>query len=278
MFFRRWKAFLTDLAEKKIGIYAANAAFFLVLSLFPALMLLLALLSYTPVRQDTLLAAISTVTPDALYSLVTKLVNDLYSGSGAALVSITAVTATWSSSRGIYSLMEGFNGIYGLTDRRNYVFRRLLCLFYTVVLLAALLVTMVLYVFGHRIVLWLETQTIPVLRLLLYLARLRWVIVLVFLLLVFMVMYKVFPNRKLTFRSVLPGAVLGAVGWMGFTELFSLYVNHFGSGYTVIYGSLATAAIGMLWLYSCICILFFGAVLNRYLADDPKVIRGLFRK
>lgn len=277
MIWKRWKAFFADVSRKKIGIYAANAAFFLVLSLFPALMLLLSILSYTPLSQETLLTAVRSITPEAMGPLINYLVNELYDGSGVALLSVSAVTAMWSASRGVFSLMEGLNGIYDRVECRSYVYRRLLCLLHTVLLLLALLVTLVLYVFGQSIAHWLEGQQIPILRLLLYVIRLRWLVAGVFLTGVFLVLYKVFPNQKLTFRAVWPGAVLSAVGWLVFTQLFSFYVNNYGS-FAMVYGSLATIAISMFWLYCCLCILFFSAVLNRYLDEQPQTLRLLFRK
>jgi membrane protein len=55
---------------------------------------------------------------------------------------------------------------------------------------------------------------------------------------------------------------VAAVGWQGFSKLFSVYVAHF-QDYANIYGSVYAMALGMLWLYFCMSILLFGGVLNR---------------
>jgi len=80
----------------------------------------------------------------------------------------------------------------------------------------------------------------------------------------FTAMFMVLPNRKNSFSDSFPGAVLASLGWLIFTELFSVYVDHF-RGYANIYGSVYAVALSMLWLYFCLLILFYGGALNRLL-------------
>ena len=81
----------------------------------------------------------------------------------------------------------------------------------------------------------------------------------------FTAMFMVLPNRRNTFRESLPGALLASLGWLIFSDLYSVYVQHF-SGYANVYGSVYAVALAMLWLYFCLCILFYGGALNHYLA------------
>ncbi len=66
---------------------------------------------------------------------------------------------------------------------------------------------------------------------------------------------------RVSLLRALPGAAGASLGWLVFSSLFSVYVQHFGS-YSVFYGSLAGIAMAMLWLYVCMSILFYGGVLN----------------
>ena len=68
------------------------------------------------------------------------------------------------------------------------------------------------------------------------------------------------PNR-VTFTSQLPGAITATIGWLGFSYLYSFYVDHI-SNYSSIYGAMTTIALLMVWLYACMYILFFGGWLN----------------
>ena len=71
------------------------------------------------------------------------------------------------------------------------------------------------------------------------------------------------------FRHSLPGAVFAALGWMIFTRLYSVYVEHF-AGLSNVYGSVYAVALSMLWLYCCISIVFYGGTLNRILTEKEQ--------
>ena len=79
-------------------------------------------------------------------------------------------------------------------------------------------------------------------------------------------MYVVLPNERNDVLKSLPGALLASVGWMIFSQLFSVYVEHFHN-YSNIFGSVYAVALALLWLYCCIYIVFLGGALNRYLAE-----------
>ena len=85
----------------------------------------------------------------------------------------------------------------------------------------------------------------------------------------FVLVFMVLPNRKNSFSDSIPGAVLASLGWLIYTELFSVYVERF-RGYATIYGSVYGVALSMLWLYFCLSILFYGGALNRILMDENK--------
>ena len=77
----------------------------------------------------------------------------------------------------------------------------------------------------------------------------------------FATMFMVLPNDRIRFRDSLPGALLATIGWQLFTNLYSVYSQKF-TAYANIYGSVYVVALGMLCLYFCICIVFYGSVLN----------------
>ena len=82
--------------------------------------------------------------------------------------------------------------------------------------------------------------------------------------LLFCGMFMVLPNERNRLRESLPGALLAAIGWQIFTNLYSVYSQKF-TAYASIYGSVYVVALGMLWLYFCICIVFYGGVCNKIL-------------
>ena len=262
------------LLELNLQLYASNASFFLLISAFPAAMLLVTLLRFLPLEAADMLETSRLLLPSATQELAAYLIEDLYSGDTVAVISVTAVTALWSASRGVLALLGGINAAYGVQETRSWLHRRLICLVYTMGLLLFLVATLALLAFGQYIQQLLErVLTAQAAEIVMLLMPLRTVIMAVCLIIFFAVIYVVFPNRRrLRFWQQLPGAVLAAGGWVGFSTAYSFYLERFG-GNSYLYGSLTAVVVTMLWLYFCVCIVFFGAALN---ADLLR--RGIYEK
>ncbi len=246
-----------------IPVYAAHAGYFMILSLFPMLVLLMSLLRYTGIDVNNLVNGLRGAIPEALLPAAKKLILNTYHGTSGMVISLSAVIALWSASKGIYGLQKGLNSIYGVTESRGYFYTRGISVVYTVLFLAVLLVTLLLGVFGNALVqvfplgFWAEIVDLHYIPLLLLQTAL------------FTAMFMVLPNERNRLWDSLPGAVFSAVGWLAFSNLYSIYVDHF-SGFATIYGSVYAVALSMLWLYCCISIVFYGGALNYYLKNRKK--------
>ncbi len=260
----RCRALVQRIGRMDIPEHAAHAGYFIVLSIFPMLVLILSILRYTSLDAQDLMAIISAYIPRALEPAVEKLVIQTYAYSGAAIVSVSAVGALWSASRGVWGVLKGLNAIYDAREDRGWLYTRAISVFYTFAFLMVLLLSLVLNLFGEQIL-----QMLPHGRLWELLDRvmdLRFLLMLAVETVLFAAMYTFLPNQRNSFRQSIPGAVLAALGWLFFTDLFSVYVEYF-SAYSNIYGSVYAVALGMLWLYCCLSILFFGAAVNRLLEE-----------
>lgn len=253
---------------QKMGIpgHAANAGYFIVVAVFPGLVLLLSILRCTDLDAGDLMQLLQGVIPAALLPAAEKLIVSTYAQTSRAIISVSAIGALWSASRGMYGVLQGLNAIYGVREDRGYWYTRSISVLYTFGLLIVLLLTLVLNLFGETLVDMLESSQIPAWRILSGMLDLRFVLLLALQTLLFCAMFMVLPNRKNRFSDSFPGAVLASMGWLIFTELFSVYVEHF-RGYSSIYGSVYAVALSMLWLYFCLSILFYGGALNRLLME-----------
>ena len=249
----------------QIPVYAAHTGYFIMLSVFPMLVLLLGLLRYTGLSADSLIDFLQGLIPQALLSPAKRLIVTTYRNITGRLLSISALAALWSSSRGIHGLMTGLNTICGAKESRGWLRTRLVSMVYTVLFLAVLLLTLVLSVFGTTLVRTLPTS--PFLQLLDRIVGLRFILLLVVQTALFCAMFMALPCKRSRFLKVFPGAVLASFGWLVFSDLFSVYVTHF-SGYASVYGSVYTVALTMLWLYICLSIVFYGCALNIYLTNN----------
>jgi len=247
--------------------HAANAGYFIVLSVFPMLVLLLSLLRYTPLDAADLMKLLEGFLPEALLPAAEKLIISTYAHTSTAVVSISAVGALWSASRGVYGLLLGLNRIYGASEDRGYFYTRAISVVYTFFLVVILLLTVTLNLFGEFLLDMLPRE--PFWHLVSRVVDLRFVLLLILQTALFTAMFMALPNRKNRFSESIPGALLTSLGWMVFTDLFSVYVEHF-SRYVSIYGSVYAVALSMLWLYCCLSILFYGGALNRLLMEEKE--------
>lgn len=255
---------LREVRSLHITTYSGYASFFIVLAVFPTLVLMLGLLRYTPLDPGDLLDLVEGFLPTALHGYAWSLIGGAYANTTRTVVSLSALAALWSAGKGIYGLMKGLNAVYGITEHRGWLRTRLLCAAYMVAFILVLLLTLVLHVFGSTLAQLLQHRGGNLSWLGGDLLGLRYFLLVAVQTLLFTVMFMYLPGRNNRFWDSLPGALFGSLGWMTVSGLFSVYMERY-SGYTSIFGPVYTLALAMLWLYICVNTLFFGGVLNRYL-------------
>lgn len=269
LLFQKLEAGIRWLSSVHIPHLAANTGYFIILSVFPALLLILSGLRFTGLPVDTLLEILGMVLPQALMGTARELVYGVYENASGAVAGLSALTALWSSSRGVYGLLVGLNTIYGVSEDRGYFYTRAISILYTFAFEVVILLTLVLHVFGGTLASFFQGIPNPAIQKLMNILDLRFGVLLVLQSLLFTLMFMIFPNRRNGFWESLPGGLFACIGWMLFSNLYSLYVTHFPS-YANIYGSVYAIAISMLWLYCCLEIIFFGGALNRLLMNMTK--------
>lgn len=251
--------------KMNIPIHAADAGYFIVLAVFPALVLILSVLRYTQLDAQDLMDLVSGYIPAALESSVEKLVVQTYAYSGPGMVSVSAVTALWSAGQGIVGILRGLNTIYDVEEHRGWLYTRCVSMVYMVLFLMVLILSLVLNVFGEHLLELFPVQN-GLWNFLSGIVDFHFLLMLVVQTAMFAAMYMFLPGKRHTFRESLPGAVLASLGWQVFSDLFSIYVDNW-SGYSNIYGSVYAMALSMLWLYCCLSILFYGGALNKLLME-----------
>lgn len=255
------------------GAYAAQAAYFFVLSMIPIILLLLTMVQFTSLTKDYIMNAVLQAFPTTVEGLIESIVDQVYSQSGT-IIPITVLVALWSAGRGVLSITNGLNCVYESRETRNYVYLRIRASLYTVIFLVAIILSLVLSVFGNRIAIMLN-QHFPVLvRLIDTVIRSRTLITLGILTLFWDLVYKYLPNRKnigkTTMKKQLPGAIFTACAWQVISFIFSIYLDIF-TGFTTMYGSLTMIILIMLWLYMCMYVILLGGEVNALLQRAIKM-------
>lgn len=260
----RARAFMEKCRKDNISAFAAQSAFFIVLSLIPFIILFISLVQYTPVTEGMILDMVNKVMPTYISPFLIGIIHEMYNNS-VGLVSVAAVVAVWSAAKGIQYLMGGLNSVYDIEETRNWIFLRFRAILYTLLLVIAIVASLTLMVFGNSLQ-YIFAQYFPIISdITFWILQRRSLILLAILILFFAVLFKMLPNRKATFKSQLPGSVMAAVGWAFLSFGISIYVDYF-NGFSM-YGSLTTIILVMLWLYFGIYILLVCAEFNNIYED-----------
>lgn len=260
--------FGVDMSKKNISAFSASTAFFIFLSLIPMLILLCAILPYTPLTEENLLFLVTKNMAESVKPLVSGMIEDVYSRS-AGVLSIAALGTLWTAGKGVLALIRGLNAVNDVEENRNYFVVRSVACFYTLIMIVAVILSLFLMVFGNLFVNVL-LKDFPQTRVLIqFLMNFRFLFAWVILTVFFMLVYTFVPNKKMRFYEQMTGAMFSAVVWSVFSWCFSVYVDRF-EGFS-IYGSLATVIIVMLYLYFCMYIILIGAHINSYFKEKGGV-------
>lgn len=262
------RGFLKRLNQDHVGAFAAQAAYFVLLSFVPFVILLITLVRHIPlVSESNVTRFFLQIVPDSsdLQVFVLQIIREIF-GKSTAVVPVSAVFTLWSAGKGIQALTNGVNAIYHVKETRNYVIMRIRSAFYTLIFIAAVTGSLLLLVFGNSIQKLLEKYIPMIGRIAGYIIGMRTVISLAVLCVVFLLIYKVLPNRRASLKSQLPGAMISALAWSLFSLGFSVYLDVF-HGLSSMYGSLTTTVLVMLWMYFCMYIVLIGAEINAYFEE-----------
>lgn len=249
------------LRDDDISAYSAQAAFFIILSSVPFILLLLTVIKYTPLTEDMFTNFLLNIMPDSLDGFVSAFIKQLYSSTSSTVISITAIATLWSAGKGVLSIIRGINSIHHITEKRNYFVLRAVSTIYTVLFLLAIVLMLSILVFGNFIYNLLGKHAPLIHEFLGIFINEKGTISVLSLILFFICVYKITPDREYTIFNHLPGSIFSALSWYGFSYIFSIYVDKY-SKITSMYGSLSTIAVLMLWLYFCMYLMFIGGEIN----------------
>ncbi len=252
-----------EVLRTRVPTIGAAVAFFFLMSLVPLLGVASALLSALPIPNlwQQLLTTMALLVPPEAMSLVRSVIASVITPHPARILSIGILTYLWSATGAFSSLIEALNIAYDVQQERPWWRDRLQALLLTSTCGALGLFSLLCLIFGPS-VLHLLSYVLPIP----YVFSVIWLplrAVLLFGTFVAnaMLLYLLGPNRKVPFRSLLPGASVAVVFWFAGSFGLSEYAEHF-SNYSATYGSLGAIVLLMLWLYLTSVVLLVGAELN----------------
>ena len=250
---------------------AAALAYYFVLSLFPALIFLSAVVAYLPVPNlfNQALALLARFLPADAMGLVQRVLADVISPNKGTFLSLGILGTLWAASGGFAAMIEALNIAYDVRDDRPFWKTRPLAVGLAFLTGALLLIALSVMVAGPRFGEWLAGKVhLSGLFVLLW-PFIHWTIAIDFTILAVEALYFLAPNVKQRLRATLPGAVVAVSCWIALSYLLGIYFRHFGN-FNKTYGTLGAAVALMIWLYWTGFAMLVGAELNEELAKISK--------
>ena len=259
------KRTLREFKEDDLTLLAAALTYYGILSLFPALLVLLALLGLAGQSTiDTLLENVGAITPSATNDVITNAVRNLQSSnSSAGLAFIVGLAgALWSASGYVGGFMKAANIIYEVEEGRKFWKLKPLQIFVTVVIVILTTLIIIAVVVSGPIaervgaVVGLGDTAVTVFNIV------KWPVIALIVSQIFAFLYWVSPNVKQPgYRWISPGGFLAVALWIVASGAFAFYVANFGS-YSKTYGSMAAVIIFLVWLWITNLVMLLGAEFN----------------
>jgi membrane protein len=250
------------IADNCLGL-AAQLAYYFFLALFPALLFLVALLSYVPVGNlmATITDALSRVAPGEVLTLVEGQILEIAKNEKNGLLTFGMVGTIWSTSAGISAIIDALNQAYDIRESRPWWRVKLLALGLTMALATFIALSTAVVVAGPaltaRAASWfglgsMFTQAWSVLQ---------WPLVFALVSLAIALIYYFGPDAEQEWIWITPGSILATVLWILASLGFRFYVTNFGS-YNATYGTLGGIIVVLLWFYVSALAILVGAELN----------------
>src|ERR1700758_777397 len=256
-----------DVVQNHTMQMAAALAYYFVLSLFPALIFLSAVVAFLPVPDlfNQALGMMARFLPPDSMGLVRRVLSDVITPNRGTFLSLGILGTLWAASGGFSAAIEALNIAYDVQDDRPFWKTRPLAILLAFITGFLLLLALSVMIVGPRFGEWLAGKVHLSSLFVLLWPYLHWTIAIGFTLLAVEALYFLAPNVKQRFGATLPGAVLAVGFWLALSYLLGVYFRHFAN-FNKTYGTLGAAIALMTWLYWTGFALLVGAELNCELA------------
>ncbi len=245
----------------EISLLSANLSYYFILSLFPMLIVALALTPYFKIDQQFLLEKIQNFAPGDLGDYLFDMISEVLNNKNNTIITVGIVFTLWSASSGIYGIIIAFNNAFRVRDGRIWIVTKLISVVITALFLVGMFVVLALVVFGKQLTYLLFHKFNLDEGFYNLWSVLNYSFPILFTFIVFVFLYIMGPNLKLKAISIIPGSIFATVSWTLISRLFGYYIDHFSS-YIKTYGTIGAFMAFIIWLYITGYILIIGAEIN----------------
>ena len=255
--------------DPTVRILPGQIAFFLILSIFPLLMLIGYIGTFFDVSLTTVIDFLNSTLPE---EIAETLVNFISGKSFDSSIGISMITGFILASNGSHAIILASNTLYGFPSD-DFVKRRIKSMILIILLVSLFVFTAVVLAYGNIILksaidFFNLTGVAKTIYKVFSIAK--WPVAFFVMLFVIKLIYVIAPDWKILSKNTTRGALFTALGWTIATGVFSYYVSHFAN-YDIFYGSLSSIVMLMIWVYVLSYILVIGIASNKKDYQDKEI-------
>ena len=250
------------MADNCLGL-AAQLAYYFFLALFPALLFLVAVISFMPVSGllEAVTAMLARVAPQEVLSIVQEQILKVANDKSTGLLTLGMLGTIWSTSSGMTAIVDTLNQAYDIQESRPWWKVRLMAVGLTIALAVFIVASLTLVLVGptlaEKVAVWAHmgpafTWGWKILQ---------WPVVFALVTLAISIIYYFAPDAEQDWVYITPGSLLATTLWLLISLAFKFYIANFTS-YTATYGLIGGAIVLMLWFYVSALAVLVGAELN----------------
>ncbi|MFI3206255.1 MAG: YihY/virulence factor BrkB family protein [Clostridia bacterium] len=255
--------FEKKLKNDHLDSYAAQSAFFLIISILPFSVFFLSILNLININGETVISYALNLFPNEIGDFLKTFI--LVEYQPITILSVSGFAVLWSASKAAYAIVKGLNSVYAIDETRNYLHVRFLAIFYTIAFAIILVATIVILLFGNSLYTFIINRIAPDFTSVVFDDKYLWAFII--LTIFFCASYNLVPRKvNIKFKYSAISALIASSSWMLFSFGFSFFIENFAN-YSNMYGGLATVVIFMLWLYFCMYIMLFSAEISVWLQE-----------
>lgn len=256
------KKSLKNFFDDDMTTYAAALAFHIILSLFPFIIFLVALLGFFDLSDffSWLRQQAQFLLPQQALHQLNNVIDEIGQPKGG-LLSFGIIFALWTASSGVRAMMNALNVAYDVKERRSPWKRFPLSIFYTLGIATMLILATALLMVGPHAMEWLAHLVHLEQLFVILWTWLRWPSALLLLIAAVALIYYAAPNYKQQFHFITPGAIIAVFVWIAASIGFNFYLQNF-SNYSAMYGSIGTIIALLLYFFISASVLLYGAEVN----------------
>lgn len=253
--------FVEHFVMAQISFSASTLAYYTLLSLFPALLILGNLLPMLGLNANVVLSYVQPAVPSNVFRFIRPLVADYLSRGNGGELTIGLVIALWSTSNGFAAFQRSVNLAYGVAKNQNPLINRGLAFLWTIMLLAVVFTIALIYGLGEPILRSIQ----PILHFNTIYIRLfgslKFPVTFTLLFIALTILYYFVPNARIMLRYVWPGSLVVTLGWMALSKVFSMYTTIFSNSITSS-KTIGAFIVLMIWMDFSGMVIMVGAVIN----------------